>query len=199
MSSPTVFGVYGESDAGKTTLIVRIVAQLTNEGYRVATVKQTKKAISMDAEGKDTWRHHEAGADLVVFSSRCETDFLLSKAMRAPEIVQMITAFGWYDFILVEGADDPAIPKIQVGKGKKRKNTVALYSDNVREIVTMIKRQRKTQPSSRRLLVQVNGKDVPLAPFPEQIISNALVGMLGSLKGVQDIHEISIQLKRYSK
>ena len=79
MSIPAIFGIYGNSDTGKTTLIEHLVSQLTKEGYMVATVKQTKKAISLDTMNKDTWRYHNAGAELVVFSSQCETDFLLYK------------------------------------------------------------------------------------------------------------------------
>jgi molybdopterin-guanine dinucleotide biosynthesis protein B len=69
MSTSTVFGIYGNSDSGKTTLIVKLVEQFVKEGYLIATIKQTKKAISMDTKRKDTWRHHGAGAELVVFSS----------------------------------------------------------------------------------------------------------------------------------
>jgi molybdopterin-guanine dinucleotide biosynthesis protein B len=196
MSTSTVFGVYGNSNTGKTTLIVQLVSHLTKEGYMVATIKQTKKAISMDTKNKDTWRHHDAGAKLVVFSSLCETDFLLNKAMDTSEIIRRISEFGCYDLILVEGADDPSIPKIQIGAGKKRENTIASYEDNFNEILKIIKRELKMRPSLQRLRLTVNGKNIPLTEFPEQIITNTIVGMLGSLKDVQNIEEVTIQLKR---
>ena len=162
----------------------------------VATIKQTKKAISMDTKNKDTWRHHDAGAKLVVFSSLCETDFLLNKSMSTFEIIRRITEFGCYDIILVEGADDPSIPKIQIGVGKKRENTIASYEDNFNEVLKIIKRELKMKPSLQRLRLTVNGKNIPLTEFPEQIITNTIVGMLGSLKDVQNIEEVTIQLKR---
>ncbi|MBE3120988.1 MAG: molybdopterin-guanine dinucleotide biosynthesis protein B [Thermoplasmata archaeon] len=196
MSTSTVFGIYGNSDTGKTTLIVKLVEQLVKEGYLVATIKQTKKAISIDTKRKDTWRHHGAGAELVVFSSICETDFLLNKSMSTSEIIRRITEFGCYNLILVEGADDPCIPKIQVGGGKKRENTIASYEDNFNEVLKIIKRELKMKPSLQRLRLTVNGKNIPLTEFPEQIITNTIVGMLGSLKDVQNIGEVTIQLKR---
>jgi len=196
MSTATVFGIYGNSDTGKTTLIVKLVEQLVKEGHLVATIKQTKKAISMDTKRKDTWRHHGAGAELVVFSSICETDFLLNKSMSTSEIIRRITEIGCYDLILVEGADDPCIPKIQIGAGKKRENTIASYEDNFNEILKIIKRELKMKPSSQRLCIAVNGRNIPLTDFPEQIITNMIVGMLGSLKDVQNIKEFTIQLKR---
>jgi molybdopterin-guanine dinucleotide biosynthesis protein B len=196
MYAPTVFGVYGNSDSGKTTLIVHIVSRLTNEGYRVATIKQTKKSISMDTKNKDTWRHHDAGAELIVFSSLSETDFLLKKAMSSSEIIRRISEFGCYDLILVEGASDPTIPKIQLGAGKKRRNTIASYKDDIHEILVIIKRELKMKPSLPRLFVIVNGKNIPLTEFPEQIITNTIIGMLGSLKGVKTIKDVTIQLKK---
>jgi len=196
MSTSAVFGIYGNSDSGKTTLIVKLVEQLVKEGYLVATIKQTKKAISMDTKRKDTWRHHGAGAELVVFSSICETDFLLNKSMSTSEIIQRITDFGCYDIILVEGADDPCIPKIQIGAGKKRENTIASYEENFNEIFKIIKRELKMKPSLQRLCIAVNGRNIPLTEFPEQILTNTIVGMLGSLKDVQNIKEFTIQLKR---
>jgi molybdopterin-guanine dinucleotide biosynthesis protein B len=196
MSTPTVFGIYGNSDTGKTTLIEKLVSQLTKEGYMIATIKQTKKAISLDLANKDTWRHHEAGAELVVFSSRCETDLLLYKALSTSEIIRKISCFGCYDLILVEGADDLHIPKIQLGVGKKRDNTIASYQGNVNEILTLIKREVKKKPLLQCLSITVNGKNIPLTEFPKQMIVNTIVGMLGSLKGVQDINEVTIELRR---
>jgi molybdopterin-guanine dinucleotide biosynthesis protein MobB len=196
MSTSTVFGIYGNSDTGKTTLIVKLVEQLVKEGYLIATIKQTKKVISMDTKRKDTWRHHGAGAELVVFSSICETDFLLNKSMSTSEIIRRITEFGCYDLILVEGADDPSIIKIQIGAGKKRENTIASYEDNFNEILKIIKRELKMKPSLQHLCITVNGRNIPLTDFPEQIITNTVVGMLGSLKDVQNIKEFTIQLKR---
>jgi molybdopterin-guanine dinucleotide biosynthesis protein B len=196
MSTSTVFGIYGNSDSGKTTLIVKLVNHLVKEGYRIATIKQTKKAISMDTKRKDTWRHHGAGAELVVFSSLCETDFLLNKSMSTSEIIRRITDFGCYDIILVEGADDPCIPKIQIGAGKKRENTIASYEDNFNEILKIIKRELKMKPSLQRLCITVNGRNISLTDFPEQIITNTIIGILGSLKAVQNIKEVTIHLKR---
>jgi hypothetical protein len=96
----------------------------------------------------------------------------------------------------VEGANDSNIPKIQLGAGKKRNNTIASYEGNIKEILTLIKRELKKKPLLQRLNITVNGKNVPLTEFPEQMITNTIVGMLGSLKGVQNINEVTIELKR---
>jgi len=59
---PPILLLAGYSSSGKTTLLEQILSGLTARGYRVATVKHTSKAVRMDEEGKDSWRHREAGA-----------------------------------------------------------------------------------------------------------------------------------------
>lgn len=194
MSTPKIFGVYGTSGTGKTTLLTSLVTQLTKEGYTIATIKKTNKKISMDTVNKDTWRHHQAGADLVVFSSLSETDFLLNKALSASEIVRRVSRFGRYDLILMEGADDPGIPKIRLGTGEQRSNTIATYRGDVDEILTLIKQELDKRPIAHHLVVTVNGKDIPLTEFPDQIITRTILGMVGSLKGVDEINELTIEL-----
>lgn len=193
--SPAVFGIYGESDSGKTTLVVQLIKEFVHEGYRIATVKQTDKSISIDTKNKDTWRHHSAGASLVVFSSRCETDFLLPEPMDSTDIIRRITELKDVDVVLIEGADDPAIPKIQIGAGRKRSNTIARYDGNVQAVLQFIKEEMKN-PSAPHLCITINGKTIPLTEFPDQIITNTILAMLGSLKGVQDIRDVCIELKR---
>jgi len=111
MTTPSIIGFYGESNTGKTTLIVKIINRLSKDGFNVASVKISNKKISIDSEGKDTWKHAEAGSKLVVFSSENETDFLLKRKISNNEIVDNIKRLGNYDIILVEGANDENIPK----------------------------------------------------------------------------------------
>jgi len=191
-----VFGVYGHSDSGKTTLIVKLVNRLSKEGYRVATVKCTNKSVSLDTKGKDTWRHQAAGAGVVILSSPKETDFLVHSSLSMSKILQVIWGIGDYDVVLIEGAHDPDIPKIQVGTGKKRKHTIATYTDNFHEIIQMVTQEIESKKPPRQLTICVDGKVIPLTEFPEHILTNTIVGMLSSLKGVHIIHEASINFKR---
>ena len=55
-----ILGVVGTKNTGKTTLVTLIVSELVNRGYRVGTVKHTHHEL--DLEGKDTWKHREAGS-----------------------------------------------------------------------------------------------------------------------------------------
>jgi len=44
--------------------------------------------------------------------------------------------------------------------------------------------------------INVNGKNIPLTEFPEKIIKNTLLGMLESLKGINDIETFEIRFQK---
>lgn len=46
-----------------------------------------------------------------------------------------------------------------------------------------------------KLLVKVNGKQIPLTEFPEEVIKNTICGMLRSLKGVKEIKKVEISFE----
>jgi len=139
MKTPSILGFYGESNTGKTTLIVEIIDRLSKEGFNVASVKISDKEITIDSEGKDTWKHSKAGSQLVVFSSESETDFLVKQKMQNDEILDFIIHMGNYDIIIVEGARDENIPKIRLGDLKERKNTIMKYDNDFEKLINFIK------------------------------------------------------------
>lgn len=110
--------IVGPSGSGKTTLMEGLIQELSNRGYRVATIKRTHHAVELDQPGKDSWRHRKAGAKVSVLSS--------PKAMAVfTEVEQELTvdelcrrfiqsASGGVDLILVEGYKDSHYPKIVV-------------------------------------------------------------------------------------
>ena len=67
MSRPLRVHVVGPSGSGKTTTIVYLTEHLTRLGFRVGVVKHVHKGgFTFDAKGKNTWRHAEAGASIVI-------------------------------------------------------------------------------------------------------------------------------------
>ncbi|MFQ6112165.1 MAG: molybdopterin-guanine dinucleotide biosynthesis protein B, partial [Nitrospinota bacterium] len=61
--------IVGKSEAGKTTLMESLIAELKGRGYSVATVKHDVHGVDLDQPGKDSWRYAQAGSDAVVLSS----------------------------------------------------------------------------------------------------------------------------------
>ena len=67
MSKPLTVHVVGRSGSGKTTTIEYLTAHLTRLGFRVGVVKHVhQEGFTFDAKGKNTWRHAEAGARIVI-------------------------------------------------------------------------------------------------------------------------------------
>lgn len=62
-----LIAVIGTSGSGKTTLINYLVSHLSREGVRIGTIKHIHySGFSIDEKGKDSWRHSQAGAKIVV-------------------------------------------------------------------------------------------------------------------------------------
>src|SRR5512143_21431 len=64
-----IVSVVGKSDSGKTTLLEKLVKELTSRGYRIGTIKHDVHSFEIDHPGKDSWRHKQAGASATVISS----------------------------------------------------------------------------------------------------------------------------------
>ncbi len=79
--------VFGPRGSGKTTLIEEIVRRLSGK-YRVLVIKHAKSGVSLDVEGKDTWRARKAGAHAVCALSGKEAMMLLD--VEDPNPLEMI-------------------------------------------------------------------------------------------------------------
>ena len=138
---PYIIGFYGKSNMGKTVLITDLIKKLTDDGFKIATIKKSDKQISIDAPGKDTFRHAEAGAEITVLKSKNETDFIIKKSIKTTEIIRIISRIESYDFVFVEGASDKNIQKIRIGDIIKRENTVIDYNGDFDNLYNLIKSQ----------------------------------------------------------
>ncbi|MDF9409029.1 MAG: Molybdopterin-guanine dinucleotide biosynthesis adapter protein [Pelotomaculum sp. PtaB.Bin013] len=104
-----VFSVFGYSKSGKTTTIEQIIPELKKRGYRVGSVKNIhNEGFFLDVVGSNTWRHRQAGSEMVVARGLKETDILL------PRQLDMETILGYFnhDYVIVEGVSDTILPKI---------------------------------------------------------------------------------------
>lgn len=74
---PFVFAISGYKNSGKTTLITRLIPELTGRGYKVAVIKHDGHDFKSDVPGTDSYRHQKAGAyGTAVFS---KNRFLITK------------------------------------------------------------------------------------------------------------------------
>jgi len=138
MKKTFVLGIYGNSNTGKTNLMIDLIKHYKEKGFKVATLKITDKNIAFDKPGKDTFKHGEAGSDLVTFSSSIETVFLIKEKQTINNIISNISNFDYYDIIFVEGANDKKTPKIRIGDITERENTICTYYGDFLRLINII-------------------------------------------------------------
>jgi molybdopterin-guanine dinucleotide biosynthesis protein B len=107
-----VFSVYGYTQTGKTTTIECIIRELKKRRYSVGSVKEIHfEEFKIDQKGTNTFRHREAGSQLVTARGLFETDILYPTKLSIPEI---LTHYD-HDYVICEGATDYNMPRILTG------------------------------------------------------------------------------------
>ena len=102
---PAVISVHGPSGSGKTTLIERLLPRLRSRGLKVGVIKHAHHDLTLDVEGKDSWRMWQAGAAAVAVASPHET-FIRQRGPE-PSLERLLALMpGELDCILVEGFAD---------------------------------------------------------------------------------------------
>ena len=112
---PPIVCFVGRSNSGKTTLIERLIPELTQAGYRVATIKHAGHGFDLDTEGKDSWRHKRAGANQVVVLSKGSLAMFADVPEELPlEDVRQRFVNQDTDLIIAEGWKSQGFPKVIV-------------------------------------------------------------------------------------
>ncbi|MEM2192506.1 MAG: molybdopterin-guanine dinucleotide biosynthesis protein B [Candidatus Hadarchaeales archaeon] len=98
---PRIVLVVGYKKSGKTKIVESLVMELKSRGYRVGTIKHVPEPdFEPDVPGKDTWKHHKAGADIVAAISS-EKFVVIERAQKSPmEAIEMMEEL---DFVIIEG------------------------------------------------------------------------------------------------
>lgn len=107
------FSVFGVTQSGKTTTIENIIAELKKRGYSVGSVKNIHfEDFILDVEGSNTWRHKQAGSEMIVARGFKETDILIPKRLEIEKILRYFD----HDYVVIEGVSGSILPKIVCGR-----------------------------------------------------------------------------------
>lgn len=211
-----IISIVGKSDSGKTTLIEKLVPELTRRGYRVATVKHDMHGFEVDHEGKDSWRHKQAGAHTVVISSPQKVALIrdVEKDLTLDEIRAR-----WIrdvDLILSEGYKRDVQPKIEVFRKEKHKKLLCAKKDNLIAVVSnqkfrvgvpcfgledmrglsnFIEKEFLKSKKEKEISLRVDGKPIPMTPFVRDFLTKTVKGMLSALKGCETSEQIEIYIE----
>ena len=117
-----VVGFSGYSGSGKTTLVEQLIVRLKLAGQRVSVVKHAHHDFDIDHEGKDSWRHRQAGAfEVVVASDRRLAKIREYEVQAEPTVHQLIAELYDCDWVLVEGFKHADLLKIEVWRAAAAK------------------------------------------------------------------------------
>ena len=215
-----IISIVGKSDSGKTTLIEKLVPELTRRGYRVATVKHDVHGFEVDREGKDSWRHKKAGAHTVIIASPNKVALIrdVDKDLPLDEIRNKFIHD--VDLILSEGYKKDIQPKIEIFRKEKHKELLCGKEDHLIAIVSnkrfdrgvpcfdledmkgladFIGNEFLSKKEEGHATLRVNGKTIPMTPFVKHFLIGTIKGMLHSLKGCDHPEQIDIDIENSDK
>ncbi len=138
-----IISVIGLKNTGKTTLVTKIVKELVKRGYRIGTVKHSHHGF--DLPGKDTWKHKEAGAELVVGSGK-GTFFSFADDMELDTILNLMKFSKNLDFIVLEGFKHVKYAKISTSDLNDdyiiaTVNVMNIDEDHLKSLVDLIEKR----------------------------------------------------------
>lgn len=130
-----VFGVTGWKNAGKTTMVERLVREFRARGLRVSTVKHAHHGFDIDHPGKDSYRHREAGAgEVLVASSRRIAQ--VTEIEEEQPLDALLERLAPCDIVLVEGWKRGGHSKIEVHRQEIGGTLIASDDPTIRAVAT---------------------------------------------------------------
>jgi len=107
--------VIGKKHSGKTTLTVRLCAELHRRGHRVMTIKHGSHTFNIDPATTDTYRHyHDGNAERVAMAAPDKFALIVrwSDELGPEEIAARHMSDA--DIVVCEGFKRSGLPKIEV-------------------------------------------------------------------------------------
>ena len=115
MPRPPMLAIVGRKHHGKTTLVVKLAAELKRRGRRVMTIKHGTHTFNLDPSATDTYRHyHEGEAERVVMASPDKFALVQrwSEELSPEAIAERYLADA--AIVLCEGFKASSLPRIEI-------------------------------------------------------------------------------------
>ncbi|MEW6221505.1 MAG: molybdopterin-guanine dinucleotide biosynthesis protein B [Thermodesulfobacteriota bacterium] len=107
------------SNTGKTTLLEKVIAELTARGLAVGAIKHDAHRFEIDHPGKDSYRLTQAGAATMLITSPARLALVKRHAVTPPLAELLAHYFSDMDLVLVEGFKRLDLPKIEVHRRER--------------------------------------------------------------------------------
>lgn len=214
---PVVLSIVGKSKVGKTTFLGKLIPEIIRRGYSVGILKHdAHDHFEIDQEGKDTWRHREAGAQAVAISS--PSRFALTKMVETEMTIDtiVVTYFSGEDLVLTEGYKSGNKAKIEICRKKlqseplctKADRLIAVVSDfsvsvdvprfeleDIPGVADFIEQRFLGKATAPKVVLRLDGKKLPMKSFVQEFVMGGILGMISTLRGYESPTQVDISIR----
>jgi molybdopterin-guanine dinucleotide biosynthesis protein B len=214
---PAVLSIVGKSKVGKTTFLEKLIPEMRRRGYRVGTIKHdAHDHFEMDHEGKDTWKHRDAGAQTVAIGS--PTRFAMTKSVEGELDVDTIVAtyFSDEELVLTEGYKSGNQKKIEICRKELQTEPICSQADRLVAVVSdfsveatvprfkpddiigvadFIEERFLSRASEPGFVLRLDGRKIPIKTFVKEFLMGGIMGMISTLRGYEDPAQVDISIR----
>jgi len=214
---PPIVSIVGKSDSGKTTLLEKLIPELSKRGHVVGTIKHDAHSFDIDHPGKDSWRHTQAGSSVTVISSLSQVAMVRQLSREELTLDEIAARYmESVDIVLTEGFKRESKPKVEVLAGgdmeliSEPRELILIAADNPPDIgVPTVGRDdagavadvlEATVLKGKAPVVElvVDGRPIPLNAIMKAMVTNTVTGLISALKGGENPGLIELRLNQGS-
>ena len=170
-----IIAIKGEHNSGKTTFIQKLIEKMKD--YKIMVIKSSGQE-NVDVAGKDSYYFRKKGAHASIVVAKNETA-LFTNSMDLKEAINLAEKF-FPDVIIIEGYESIENLRCTVIDMEEKPDVDAVCQKILREV--------------KKIKIFVDGEELHLNKFVENLIYKTIKAMISSLKG-GDGNEIEIMLK----
>jgi len=216
-------GFCGSSNSGKTTMICELIEKLKD--YKVAVVKHTPHGIDVEGKDSERFKEAGAGEVVLLNSEavhfrRGESLYRVLKSLRDYDVI-LVEGFKKYKFlpkvclgmecdncVLKNPMVDEVLEYIErevaiekIMRELPNFNCGECSHKNCREMAEAIYRGEDDFKGCRYwnpdavISVKVNGKDIYMGKFAQDVVVKTINGLLSAFKGTGKIKEVEIRYR----
>ncbi|WP_297981824.1 molybdopterin-guanine dinucleotide biosynthesis protein B [uncultured Methanobrevibacter sp.] len=138
-----IISIVGLKNTGKTSLTGKIIKELVNRDFKVASIKHSHHQMEMDHVGTDTYKQMESGSDFVVGIGG-RTYFNINQRMDLERLLFLIKLIDNPDFVVIEGfksyhyAKIATCPEVEDEYTIKTVNSFEITDDEILDLVDLV-------------------------------------------------------------
>jgi molybdopterin-guanine dinucleotide biosynthesis protein B len=211
---PPIISFIARPNHGKTTMLEKLLAEFARRGLRVGVIKHHVHDFEFDKEGKDTWRHKQAGAHTVILSSPSGIGMTRDVDYDTPIPELVARYFCDMDLVCTEGYKWEGHPKVEVFRqaiggeplAGRNETWVAFASDaeintdlpcfGLDDIIPLADFLLATYLKKRRVTSSLHcaGREIALSPSESKYLEDVVLTTLAALRPQEDFRKISLKI-----